>query len=383
MEVPRYTLFIQPLLRYLAQHEKAVAAGAAYEAAAGELDLSDDARAAKLAGGKPVYRDRASWGLNWLRRAGLVESPGPGSWQLTASGRELAAIEGLALAELLSRFSSRVEVRKSRDGVVTSARSSAGPSKRTPVALGNRKAYRLPARPLAIGGQAEVFEATRKSDAKVLILKRSLNRFRNRMRREIEVQSALQHINIMPILDWDRTNHSWYVMPRGQRTMSEVARPIAPSLLLQIVDSVAAALEVAHSAGHPHRDVKPQNVIELDDGVASVRWVLADWGLTRRAAGATTAEWTKTGQLLGSEGFAPPEAYRDAHTVGVPGDVYALGQLVAWAMGVDPVPNVSSTVTGPWQSIVELMTQQDPGRRPQSMSEVRRLLAAAEVNLLA
>lgn len=156
--------------------------------------------------------------------------------------------------------------------------------------------------------------------------------------------------------------------------MSDLLRPIDTAPLLEIVDSVVAALEVSHSAGHPHRDVKPPNVIELENESGETRWVLADWGLTRRAPGATTARRTNTGQFLGTEGFAPPEAYRDAHNVGVPGDVYALGQLIAWAHGVDPVPNISAIVPGPWQQIVEVMTQQDASKRPQSMAEVRLLL---------
>jgi hypothetical protein len=376
MEVPPYKLFIQPLLRYLAQQESPVTAGEAYEAAARELGLTDDARVALLASGGLVYRNRASWGLNWLKRAGLAEAPTPGSWRLTPSGRKVAAAERMPLAELLSRFSDRVEVRRSRTNAGVAARSSSGASSPMPTALGNRKAYRLPPRPFRVGGQAHVYEATRKADNRQLILKRARNEFVPRMRREIQVQSALQHANIMPILDWDAVHYSWYVMPRGKRAMSELARPIEPTLLFRIVGSVVDALEAAHSAGHPHRDVKPQNVIELDDGVGDARWVLADWGLTRRAPGMTTAEWTETGQFLGSEGFAPPEAYRDAHNVGVPGDVYALGQLIAWAAGVDPVPNVSPTVTGPWQPIVELMTQQEPSRRPQSMAEIRELLSA-------
>jgi serine/threonine-protein kinase len=195
------------------------------------------------------------------------------------------------------------------------------------------------------------------------------------MRREIEVQSALQHPHVMPILDWDTDGFSWYVMPKGKRTMSDLTRPIETTLLLQIVDSVLAALDVSHSAGHPHRDVKPPNVIELEDELDQARWVLADWGLTRRAPGATTARPTKTGEFLGSEGFAPPEAYRNAHNVGIPGDIYALGQLIAWATGVEPIPNVSPTVVGPWQHVVELMTQQEPSRRLQSIAEVRELLS--------
>jgi serine/threonine protein kinase len=157
--------------------------------------------------------------------------------------------------------------------------------------------------------------------------------------------------------------------------MSEIARPVERNMICRIVNSVAAALHFAHSAGHPHRDVKPHNIIELTDEDGDARWVLADWGLTRRAPGETTAEWTKTGQLLGSAGFAPPEAYQNAHNVGAPGDVYALGQVIAWATGVDPVPNVRPTVAAPWRQLVEPMTHLEARDRLQTIAEVRRLLS--------
>lgn len=374
MPVPPYKTFILPIFRFLAQQGLNVAARDIYEAAALDLHLTDDAKLEELTAGGLLYKNRASWGLNWLKRAGLAEAPTPGEWRLSTSGRKLADTGLVTAEELLARFSARVEVRQARTNAArsTPVSDATNSTRRT---LDGRKAYRLTSRPLAVGGQAEVYEAVRKSDNKRFIFKRTRNRFGPRMRREIEVQSALQHANIMPILDWDSVQYSWYVMPRGKRTMSELPRPIEPTLLLRIVGSVVAALDVAHSAGHPHRDVKPQNVIELDDEAGVTRWVLADWGLTRRAPGTTTSNWTKTGEFLGSEGFAPPEAYLDAHNVGIPGDVYALGQLITWATGVEPIPNVSQSVAEPWRQIVHLMTQQDPERRPQSMTEVQGLLA--------
>lgn len=376
MAVPRYTWFIQPILRYLAQHESAVATAEVYEAAANELGLSENDRAAQMADGVPVYRNRASWGLNWLKRAGLAESPAPTSWRLTPSGRQIAAADAMPLDKLLLRFADRVEARRSAASKTEPKRSLRVTASPTPGARGNRKAYRLPARPLARGGQADVYEAVRKSDNRLLVLKRARGGPDPRMRREIQVQSSLQHPNVMPILDWDTERFSWYVMPKGTRTMSELPRPIDTVQLLEILDSVLAALEASHSAGNPHRDVKPPNVVEVQDEGGETRWVLADWGLTRRAPGATTARHTKPEEFLGSEGFAPPEAYRNAHDVGIPGDIYALGQLIAWATGVDPVPNVSPTVQGPWQRVVELATQQEPARRLQSIAEVREQIAA-------
>jgi hypothetical protein len=369
--VPRYLVFIDPIVRYLEPLNSRVSTALISEATAEVLDLSAADRALQLSSGGPVYRNRVGWALNWLKRAGLADARN-GQWQLTPEGRELAAAHPILTRDILDGFAVRVEPRR----LAPRGRTESPSPSPAPAAAGTRKAYRLQPRPLASGGQAEVYEATRKSDGKPFILKRLRNTFgENRMRREIEVQSSLTHPNIMPILDWDHSQHSWYVMPRGLRVMSELVRPVEPELICLIARSVAAALEFAHGAGHPHRDVKPQNIIELPDRSGITRWVLADWGLTRRAAGHTTAQWTKTGQLLGTEGFAPPEAYMDAHNVGVPGDIYALGQVVAWALGMVPIPNVSPTVGEPWRQLVEPMTIQAARERPQTMAEVQRLIS--------
>lgn len=373
MAVPPYPVFIEPVFRLLASHNSPVPVGEACEHAATVLGITDDDRLLQVKSGGPVYKNRVSWALNWLKRAGLAEAPTLGQWQLTAEGRKLALAKPILTPEVLSRFDPIVTRRKTG--------SPAGGGSARAAAVGSssprdaRKAYRLPARPLASGGQADVFVAERKADRATVIFKRTRSKLGpNRMRREIEVQSTLDHPNIMPILDWDRQQYTWYVMPIGIRVMSEIQRPLEQSLLRRIVEALLAALETAHSRGHPHRDIKPQNVIELVDEQGNSRWVLADWGLTRRAPGNTTAEWTKTGQLLGTEGFAPPEAYRDAHNVGVLGDIYALGQLIAWASGVDPVPNQTAVVPGAWGNAVEEMTRQDPVRRPQCVADVRHLM---------
>ena len=370
--VPRYMAFIDPIVRHLAPLDAGVPVAVISEAVADVLGLSVDDRTLQVPSGGPVYRNRVSWALNWLKRAGLAYPVNRGAWTLTPEGRELAAAHTELTREVLAGFATKVEVRRSG--------SRQDPALRLPApsatASGNRKAYRLQPRPLVIGGQAEVFEAVRKSDNGTVILKRSRNKFgQSRMRREIEVQVSLTHENIMPILDWDWSNYSWYVMPRGIRVMSDLARPLERDLICLIVRSIAVALEFAHAAGHPHRDVKPQNIIELPGDLGVARWVLADWGLTRRAPGHTTAEWTRTGQLLGTEGFAPPEAYKDAHNVGVPGDVYALGQVITWATGVEPIPNVSPIVEEPWRQLVDPMTSPDARQRPQTMGEVLRLLS--------
>jgi serine/threonine protein kinase len=199
------------------------------------------------------------------------------------------------------------------------------------------------------------------------------------MRREIEVQSRLCDDHIMPVLDWGEDEFFWYVMPRGARTLADVPTPIDDSTLRSIIDAVLKALERAHEHDHPHRDVKPSNVVELKTDTGESRWVLADWGMTRRARGHTTADLTSTGRLLGTEGYAPPEAYTDAHEIGPRGDLYSLGKLIVWAKtGKAPVPNLVTDAPEPWRRLVRNLTRLKENERAESAAAAMSMLAAAE-----
>lgn len=372
MPVPRYKAFIEPLLRYLARFDSPVLAKEACAAAADELGLTESDRLEALPSGKFVYRDRAGWAFSWLKLADLAA--GEGLWHLTAAGRELADTHRSIPPALFATLDARVEGKPDPRGSHAVRASVA--DKANGSMFGHRKAYSLPSEPFAEGGQAEVFLATRKADRKRFVfkrVKRSLSG--DRMKREIEIQSTLVHANVMPIIDWDREEHRWFIMPVGNRVMSKLGRPLSNALICEIVRSILSALAVAHAAGHPHRDIKPENIIELSDGPEGSRWVLADWGLTRRPLGETTAKMTKSGHLLGTEGFAPPEAYTDPHSVGPPGDIYSIGQLLAWATGHDPIPNVSAKAPEPWTELVAQLTRQDVSARPQLVTDVERLLS--------
>jgi hypothetical protein len=373
MPVPRYQIFIEPVLRFLARNESSVAAGEAHDVAARELGLTEADMSTQLRSGGLIYKNRAGWAFDRLKRAGLAVAMADGVWQITLAGREFATANPTLTSSQLDALAAGAP---DLGADTTSSRAVARVAQRGATPVGDRKAYRLQARPLAIGGQADVYEAVRKRDNRVFVLKRVRDRFADapRMRREIEFQSSVVHEHVMPIVDWDSQNFTWYVMPRGKRTMAELTRPVPRELICVLLRSVASALEVAHAAGHPHRDVKPSNIIDLGDDRNAQRWVLADWGLTRRRLGETTAQLTKTGHALGTDGYAPPEAYRDAHNVGPSGDIYSLGQVIAWAIGVDPIPNVAPKVGDPWGPIVESMTRLNAAERLQSVGELRKAL---------
>jgi restriction system protein len=85
--VPTYDRFIEPILRYLTKHPDGAAARDAHEAAATALGLSQADKQELLPSGvQPVYKNRAGWAHDRLKRAGLSESLRRGFWRLTAEG---------------------------------------------------------------------------------------------------------------------------------------------------------------------------------------------------------------------------------------------------------------------------------------------------------
>ncbi len=91
MPVPTYDKFIEPVLRCLATHADGAAARDVHAAAAQALGLSDSDRAELLpSGAQHVFKNRAGWAHDRLKRAGLSTSSRRGFWQLTEAGRNFA-----------------------------------------------------------------------------------------------------------------------------------------------------------------------------------------------------------------------------------------------------------------------------------------------------
>ncbi|MGW2063490.1 serine/threonine-protein kinase [Streptomyces sp. NPDC001937] len=238
---------------------------------------------------------------------------------------------------------------------------------------GDRKDYRCERLPIVGGGQGDVFKATHKPTGAVVALKKLRDRYPlprqvARMGREIELGRRLNgHPHAMPVLDFD-PKHTWFVMPYAQTTAEQCRDQFAAIPTLRaLLEALCSVLAVAHREGWVHRDVKPANVLRLDG-----RWVLADWGIVRRPPGQTTdPQRTRVGVFLGSDGFAAPELYNDAHHVSATADIYSLGQLIGWAVtGEMPLVNVPLIPkSGPWRAVVREATQRDPARRPATISD--------------
>jgi restriction system protein len=121
MAVPTYDQFIEPILRYLAIHPGGAAARDVHDAAASALHLSDADRAEILPSGvQLVYKNRAGWAHDRLKRAGLSTSRRRGYWQLTEAGVTFAKeqpspLPPVVLESLLTEYND-VRLRPSVEG---------------------------------------------------------------------------------------------------------------------------------------------------------------------------------------------------------------------------------------------------------------------------
>lgn len=106
MTVPTYDQFIEPILRYLATNPDGVQAKQAHEAAASALELTDVDRLQLLASGSQlVYKNRAGWAHDRLKRAGLSSSPKRGFWKLTPEGATFVKEHSTAIsADLIQKL---------------------------------------------------------------------------------------------------------------------------------------------------------------------------------------------------------------------------------------------------------------------------------------
>lgn len=156
--------------------------------------------------------------------------------------------------------------------------------------------------------------------------------FRERFKSESRIAVSLRHPNVVPIHHAGEEEGLLFVTmdliagPDLRKLL--VARgPLEPHQTLAILEQVASALDIAHSRGLVHRDIKPGNVLieERDD---SEHAYLTDFGLTKRMDQASEAGGlTSTGAFVGTLDYVAPEQIRgdrlDART-----DVYALGGVL-------------------------------------------------------
>ena len=178
------------------------------------------------------------------------------------------------------------------------------------------------------GGMANVYlayDTILDRNVAVKVLRGDLSndeKFVRRFQREALAASSLTHPNIVEVYDVGEDNGEYYIVmeyiegkhlknllkKRGKLTLSE-----AVDIMLQITDGMATA----HDSYIIHRDIKPQNIMILENGLVKI----TDFGI---AMAMNATQLTQTNSVMGSVHYLPPEQASGQGST-LQSDIYSMG----------------------------------------------------------
>ena len=158
-------------------------------------------------------------------------------------------------------------------------------------------------------------------------------------RLELEARAAAQlsHPNIVTVLDLglDQDGQPYFVMEllNGQ-SLSQILKnkKLPVEDVLDIFEQIAAGLGEAHSRGIVHRDIKPGNIMLIDNaGKTLVK--IVDFGLAKLTATVKeeSLHLTASGEVMGSPLYMSPEQCR-GEKVDQRSDIYSFGCMLFEAL---------------------------------------------------
>ena len=123
---------------------------------------------------------------------------------------------------------------------------------------------------------------------------------------------------------------------------------------IYFVSQILRALQHAHDKGIIHRDVKPQNIMLLEDGTIKV----TDFGIAR-FSNTTTRSMTMTNKAIGSVHYVSPEQARGEPT-DAKSDLYSLGVMM-YEMLTGKLPFDADNAVS--VAIMQLQSDPEPPRK--------------------
>lgn len=176
-----------------------------------------------------------------------------------------------------------------------------------------------------------------------------------RFRDEIAFLIAHPHFpGILPLLDSRISENldepSWYVMPVATPIREALGTDPAPVAVVGAIAEIAATLASLAAEGVAHRDIKPDNLFQLDG-----QWVIGDFGLVTYP---DKDPRTDHGRKLGPTDYMAPEMRWDADQADPgPADVWALAKTL-WVLLTSqelPLPGTHRLIE-PAQTLRERIT---------------------------
>src|SRR3712207_6157070 len=265
--------------------------------------------------------------------------------------------------------------------------------------------YRLDAQ-IGTGGMSTVyraFDTTLERTVAVKLMHRHIASDSDqleRFRREARAVAQFSHPHIVGVIDAgedDGRPNIVFEYVEGETLKNRIRR----CGMLQVDEALAYAIEItralgaAHSRGIVHRDIKPQNVLIDEEGMAKV----TDFGIARSL---DEEGLTADGRVLGTTDYVSPEQAL-GHAVNGQSDIYSLGIVlyemltgdvpfhgdnqvsVAMKHVREDVPDVQRArpeLSASVASVLDRMTAKDLGARyqttPELMADLEEVFARSE-----
>ncbi len=249
-------------------------------------------------------------------------------------------------------------------------------------------------RTIGEGGMANVYlayDTILEREVAVKILRGDLasdEKFVKRFQREAKAASSLNHPNIVEMYDVGEDDGNYFIVMEyvnGKTLKSLIKKRGALSLseTIDIMLQLTSGIACAHERFIIHRDIKPQNVLILEDG----RVKITDFGI---AVALNSTELTQTNSVMGSVHYLPPEQ-ANGNVATVKSDIYSLGILmyelltgklpfkgdnaveIAIKQMKDPLPSIvaeNASIPQSVENVVLRACAKNPKNRYDSVSEM-------------
>lgn len=249
---------------------------------------------------------------------------------------------------------------------------------------------------IGVGGMANVYRARDTIDDRTVAIKilkdeyLGNEEFIRRFKNESKAIAVLSHPNIVKVYDVSFGDRIQYIVEEyidgiTLKDYLSQQKEIKWKEAIHFTIQILRALQHAHEKGIVHRDIKPQNIMLLQDGTIKV----TDFGIARFSRSETR---TMTGKTIGSVHYIAPEQARgdltdekaDIYSVGVMLYEMVTGRLPFEAdnavsvaimqLQADPKPprEINPSLPGGLEEITMKAMQKDPSQRYQSASEMLR-----------
>lgn len=150
-------------------------------------------------------------------------------------------------------------------------------------------------------------------------------KFVRRFQREALSASSLSHPNIVEMYDVGEDDGQYYIVMEyvDGKTLKQVLKQRGHLSITEVVDimlQLTDGLAHAHDAYIIHRDIKPQNIMILSNGMIKI----TDFGV---ATALNSTQLTQTNSVMGTVHYLPPEQANGKGST-VRSDIYSMGIMM-------------------------------------------------------